>query len=345
MSLTPKEIPTGAVRYNTDSNKMEVYIGSAWMEVAVSTPNLDGGARGLIMGGYSPGSGDAESRVNVIESVVISTFGNSVDFGDLTVRRSDSGSGASRTRGVCTGGFGSGFSPNYGNLIDYVTIAQQGNALDFGDLTNNRTAFAALSNQTRMVIGNGSVLAVPHANTTMDFITIASTGNAVDFGDSTNTSRGKHTTGSATRGLFAGGHSATNVIDFIQIHTTGDAVDFGDLSGNAAFGECGYGNGVRGVLSSGSGSPNYLISALTFVNIPTTGNSSDYGELTTTKQVATSFSNKTRGLHCASGYPANSTQIDASSIQTGGKAVDFGDYQAANMLSAAMGTSNDHGGL
>ena len=47
MSLTPREIPTGAVRYNTDSNKMEVYIGSTWMEVAVSSPNLDGGARGF----------------------------------------------------------------------------------------------------------------------------------------------------------------------------------------------------------------------------------------------------------------------------------------------------------
>ena len=47
MSSTPKEIPTGAVRYNTDSNKMEVYIGDTWMEVAVSSPNLDGGARGM----------------------------------------------------------------------------------------------------------------------------------------------------------------------------------------------------------------------------------------------------------------------------------------------------------
>ena len=42
MSINPVEIPTGAVRYNTDSNKMEVYIGSTWMEVAVSSPNLDG---------------------------------------------------------------------------------------------------------------------------------------------------------------------------------------------------------------------------------------------------------------------------------------------------------------
>ena len=44
MSLTPKEIPTGAVRFNTDSSKMEVYIGDTWMEVAVSSPNLDGGS-------------------------------------------------------------------------------------------------------------------------------------------------------------------------------------------------------------------------------------------------------------------------------------------------------------
>ena len=47
MSFTPQEIPTGAVRFNTDSSKMEVYIGSTWMEVAVSRPNLDGGSRGI----------------------------------------------------------------------------------------------------------------------------------------------------------------------------------------------------------------------------------------------------------------------------------------------------------
>ena len=345
MSINPVEIPTGAVRFNTDSSKMEVYIGDTWMEVAVSSPNLDGGARGLIMGGYTPGQGDAESRVNVIESIVMSTSGNSVDFGDLTVRRSDSGSAGSRTRAVMASGFGSGFAPNYGNVIDFVTISSQGNAQDFGDRTVKSTSMSALSNETRMVIGNGSVLSSPHANNTHDFVTIASTGNAVDFGDATNTSRGKHATSSPTRGLFAGGHSATNVIEFFQIHTTGNAVDFGDLSGNAAFGQCGYGNGVRGVLHSGSGTNPYPVTALTFVNIATTGNSSDYGELTSAREPATSFSSKTRGLICCSNTPANSNQIDASNIQTGGKAVDFGDYSAASNLSAAFGTSNDHGGL
>ena len=75
MSLTPREIPTGAVRYNTDSNKMEVYIGSTWMEVAVSesTPI---GARGLIGGASSNGS--------VINYYNIATAGDAVDFGDTT---------------------------------------------------------------------------------------------------------------------------------------------------------------------------------------------------------------------------------------------------------------------
>ena len=66
MSLTPREIPTGAVRYNTDNNKMEVYIGDTWMEVAVSSPNLDGGARGIVAGG---GNGVAD-----IEFITISLF-------------------------------------------------------------------------------------------------------------------------------------------------------------------------------------------------------------------------------------------------------------------------------
>ena len=81
MSLTPREIPTGAVRYNTDSNKMEVYIGSTWMEVAVSSPNLDGGVRGLFGGGATPSNSD------VIDFITISTTGDATDFGNLTDER------------------------------------------------------------------------------------------------------------------------------------------------------------------------------------------------------------------------------------------------------------------
>ena len=44
-------VPTGAIRYNTDSNKMECFNGTKWMQIAVSSPDLDGGARGLAIGG------------------------------------------------------------------------------------------------------------------------------------------------------------------------------------------------------------------------------------------------------------------------------------------------------
>ena len=60
MSIIPVEVPTGAIRYNTDSNKMECYNGTKWMQIAVSSPDLDGGARGTFYGGHnaSPGYSD-----------------------------------------------------------------------------------------------------------------------------------------------------------------------------------------------------------------------------------------------------------------------------------------------
>ena len=101
MSLTPREIPTGAVRFNTDSSKMEVYIGDTWMEVAVSSPNLDGGGRGVMGGGAAP----SPTARNAIHFITISTSGDPTDFGDLTQQRSQLGASASRTRAVFNGGF------------------------------------------------------------------------------------------------------------------------------------------------------------------------------------------------------------------------------------------------
>ena len=102
MSINPVEIPTGAVRYNTDSNKMEVYIGSTWMEVATSSPNLDGGTRGLFVGGWR--NSPSTARSNGIDFITISTTGDATDFGDLSRRASYMGTCSSRTRGIIAGG-------------------------------------------------------------------------------------------------------------------------------------------------------------------------------------------------------------------------------------------------
>ena len=54
MSFITQNIPEGAIRFNTDSSKMEVWIGDKWMIVSTSSPNLGdsssrAGARGVFM--------------------------------------------------------------------------------------------------------------------------------------------------------------------------------------------------------------------------------------------------------------------------------------------------------
>ena len=90
----------GAIRYNTDSNKMECYVNNKWMIVSTSSSDLDGGSgRGVAAGGNNPAS------IDTIEYITISTQGNSIDFGNLTAtRQSQPGGTRSSTRGVIGGG-------------------------------------------------------------------------------------------------------------------------------------------------------------------------------------------------------------------------------------------------
>ena len=75
-------IPEGAIRYNSDSNKMELWIGDKWMIVSTSSPNLDGGARAIRAGGQVGGS--PYPRTDTMDFVTIPTAGNATDFGNLT---------------------------------------------------------------------------------------------------------------------------------------------------------------------------------------------------------------------------------------------------------------------
>jgi hypothetical protein len=136
-------------------------------------------------------------------------------------------------RGVFAGGVQ---APATGtNVIDYITIQSTGNATDFGDLTNTRSASCGASSQTRLVSCSGDVGAPSYTQTNvLDYVTIASTGNAIDFGDDFAVSSG--TSGAAsnnTRGLFAGGYAPsrnTNTIRYITIASVGNTTDFGDLT-------------------------------------------------------------------------------------------------------------------
>ena len=58
MSLPQVDIPLGAIRFNSDSQKLEYWMGSAWMQIKTFSPNLgnsNAGVRGLFAGKFDAG--------------------------------------------------------------------------------------------------------------------------------------------------------------------------------------------------------------------------------------------------------------------------------------------------
>ena len=332
----------GMLRFNTDIGRLETWRGDHWATILGESPNLDGGARGVIAGGRVDYSGPA-AIVNTIDLITISTLGNAIDFGDLSASQRRFGSCASSTRGV----FGGGFFPADTAVMTYITFSSTGNSTSFGNLTESKRTVNGLANSTRGVWlgGTNNTPTTDTNKNTIEYITIASTGNGVDFGDLTQSRDGPSTIASSTRGIAAGGSAGgyVNTIDFITISTTGNAVDYGDLVNvNGHFGGCGS-NSTRGVFAGGY-SPT-LINNIEYITIATTGNSQDFGDLTTTRAPGQGgcFSS-TRGVF-GGGYkaPDSTNVIDYITIATTGDAIDFGDMQAKRHAFAAC--SNAHGGL
>ena len=343
MSINPVEIPTGAVRYNTDSNKMEVYIGSTWMEVAVSTPNLDGGARGIVMGG--------NQGVNNIDFFTISTQGDATDFGDLITASVHGASGGSRTRGICVIG-----TPNHSDKLEFITISSTGDATDFGDQShsNHKRNISAGGSATRMIIAGGVYGSNPYTYyNSMEFVTIASTGNTVDFGDMTEARTQPFVASSPTRFVTLGGYktpspNASDIIEFVTTASTGNSQDFGDLMEGNSGSPASCSNSTRSITFGGRiDGTSTTTSIIQTVQIATGGNARKFGDLTESVRFASGTSSKTRGVRIA-GYkvPSNADvdTMDYINISTEGDAVDFGNLTRSTR-SCGTSTSSDHGGL
>ena len=348
MSLPPVEIPLGAMRFNSDSQKLEYFNGQVWMQVHTFSPNLDGGARGLFMGNFtevSPGS------TGTIDYVTISSQGNATDFGDLLTVEYYGAGCSSRTRGIYMGG-----EEPMTDTISYVTISTTGNSADFGNLTESvKYLPSGGSNDTRGIRAGGVDGPTSNPFNTIDYVTIASTGDAKDFGDLTTRQKYSISTNSSTRMLIAGGvnvpghPSANNTIEYLNFATYGNTEEFGDLTQiQSAGGEGAASSSTRGIffvegyISGGWSNTNVI----NYVTMASTGNAVDFGDLTFARKNSGSTSSKTRAL-CAGGYygssPNYTNSIEYIEIATTGNAVDFGDRTVAGSYFA--GCSNDHGGL
>ena len=353
----PSNCPPGSIRFNTDSAKLEYFDNLQWLEmeafnveIGIST-NAAGtsgglGTRGVFGAGFTPTP--SNTFLNVIEFITISTLGNVIDFGDLSVDKGAISACSSSTRGVVAGGYTSNVKLN---VIEFITISSTGNSQGFGDLSGVRAEISACSSSTRGVFGGGYT---PTPATTflnvIEYITIASTGDAKDFGDLSAGKSSLSACSSSTRGVFGGGFTPTpattlfNVIEFITISSTGNSQDFGYLSaGKSSLSACS--SSTRGVF--GGGATPTLTNVIEFITISTLGNAQDFGDLSAGKSSLSACSSSTRGVF-GGGYtntPAASrlNVIEYITIASTGNAVDFGDLTVPKNVLAAC--SNGHGGL
>ena len=340
MSLPPSEIPLGAMRFNSDSQKLEYWMGSAWMQIQTFSPNLDGGTRGIFTGmaaipNMSPYG---------IQYITIPTQGNATDFGDMVDARSNVGSFASNVRGV----FGGGYSPSPDNDIDFVTIASTGNASDFGDMNYNAFDTCGASNQTRGLFLGGSPSGSENdGRVDVDYVTIASTGNAKDFGDLFLNCMTAGSGANPVRAVIANGKDGSNVSNVIfkvNIATLGNSSDFGDQTTNRQTpGACS--NAVRMVF--GAGSTPTKISSIETLLLATEGNSVLFGDLGAAKSALGACCDATRAVFGAGVFhpETHTNNLEYISIATGGNTVDFGDLLDNTKTSGGTGFSNGHGGL
>ena len=333
MSLPPVEIPLGAMRFNSDSQKLEYFNGEIWMQIHTFSPNLDGGTRAVYMSGDpDPGPG----AINNIEYITIETAGNATDFGDVTAARRAGKSCGSRTRAVHAGGI---LEPGSNtDTIDYITMSSTGDAIDFGNLSGSIYSISSHSNQTRGLFMGGNTGSEVN---TIDYITIASTGNAVDYGDCATAGSGRAAFGSPTRAFTIGGKGNADAGEFTTIATTGNMTEFGD----GTFGTQSYGMGAssstRGLVGGGY-EPSHTDDILS-CEMASLGRGTFFGNLTVPGGISSGTSSPVRAVFFSRHSSSQQDVIDYVTISTQGDAVDFGDL--VDQIRNGGATSTAHGGL
>ena len=344
----------GSLRFNEDFATLEFYTGNNWATVNTFTeiqnsPSNRG--RGFFIGGFGPTS---PGRLLSIDVVNIQTQGNATNFGDLlstTVGAGNEGSMScgNEIRGVIGGGNGPSGTAAY---IQYITTASEGNAINFGNLSQTRFRGSGLASSTRGIFGAGRT---PSSVNTVDYVEIMTLGNALDFGDLLDASNMPGSVSSPTRGLFNGGHTGITRISAITIASTGNAFDFGDDLFEGGYTHGGGSTGVRGVWAGGyaatSGSPypvNKMARSIRGVTIASGGNAVDFGELKRANgfTYVGGLSDKTRA--CWGGGYVLSPAVQLNTIEyfqmnSGGNAKDFGDLTVHRSILSSL--SDSHGGL
>ena len=267
---SPSNAAVGDIHYiNIPSMGNSVDFGDLVNAARWAGGSCGSSTRGLYGGGATPTSTDH------IDFVTIATTSDALDFGNLDTAQGYVKACSNATRGIWGGGRSSTSPVVSSDVIQYITIASIGNAIDFGNLTSARTATGNTASPVRALFGGGYTSPSSTGLDVIDYVTIASTGNAVDFGDLLVGVRYSDVASSGIRGLWGGGYGSSmfNTIQYITISTLGNAKDFGDLTASIEHLSC-TDNSIRGVWGGGA-----YNNVLQYVTIATTGNAQDFGDL------------------------------------------------------------------
>ena len=351
-------IPRGAIRFNTDSNKPELWDGAQWAEFQLSTPNLGRGVDSSLGGRAVYASGwTGTSNTDATDYWNMASTGDAVDFGALSPSRRYQAGCSDATRGITFGGYSSA----YESEIVKTTIASTGSHATFGQMRNaaddgneGRLGGACWASSTRGIHFGGTGPSTQTDGRIL-YVTIQADGNSVDFGDLINSYNFRYgsATGNKTRAIVGGGRqepgsTRVNTIQYVTMATTGNAMEFGDLSTTVDSSSGTSSNGTRAVIAT-NGVPSFTGTALDQIRPASTGNSYGWGDLSTGRQDNHSNScmnTPTRGFF-AGGFTAPNTGtkvIDYVTFETEGTAVDYGDLNGAGRGGSAA-FSNSHGGL
>ena len=330
----------GSMRFNEDLGTLEFYTGDEWRTVNSYNRGAAAG-RQVLMGGH-----DGSARTKLIEYFSASTGGSTTAFGELFFDVWTAQGNSNEIRGIHGGG--NSPSPGKTNTISYITIASEGDAIDFGDFSQQSTGGITVTSSTRGVFALGGQGGTYINN--IEYVEIMTLGNALDFGDLTFVRSGNGGgCSNGTRGLFMGGYTypslvATADISSVTIASKGNAAKFGDLTVRG-YGRGGFSNSVRGICFGGRENPSDTnLATIEYVTIASEGNATDFGEMSSGRITMGGSATQTRGF-IMPGYDIPNpafNRIEAITIASAGNSVDFGDSVNKRYVRVA---SDSHGGL
>ena len=255
-------------------------------------------------------------------------FYNGNEWRQFTYRQDLKNSPSSMGRGIISGYF----------INEFVQVSTQGNAVDFGRVTNSLYGGASASSSTRgmMMGGWGPTPGSPGQDLDVEYITMASAGDAIDFGADNSGGWGSQGASDSVRALSAGGGypSATANIDMFIFSTVGSKTDFGDITATRARGDRAACSPVRAVFTGGYGpSIKNYDTKLT----ASSGDTIDFGDMMFPNRMSSCVSDHTRGV--VSGSLNNDTSkyypsSESITIASSGVAVYFGEMTAQKGASA-----------